>query len=49
MQDVGREKLVPIVAAALEIVSKKLDAWLEKQGLTIKKGLLQRTALLGIA
>ena len=49
MQDVGTEKLVPIVVAALEIVSKKLDAWLDKQGVNIKKGLLQRTALLGIA
>ena len=49
MQDVGTEKLVPIVVAALEIVSKKLDALLAKQGVNIKKGLLQRTALLGIA
>ena len=47
MQDVNTEKVVPIVVAALEVESKKLDAWLEKQGVTMKKGLLQKRALLG--
>ena len=49
MQDVGTENVVPIVVAALEVESKKLDAWLEKQDVTIKKGLLHKRALLGTA
>ena len=34
---------------ALGVVRKRLDAWLEKLGVTIRTGLLQKTALLGTA
>jgi len=40
----------PVVVAALRVVSNRLDAWLEKLlGVTIRTGLLQKTALLGTA
>ena len=42
-------EVVPIVVGALEGVSKRLDGWLTKPGIAIKKGLLQKTALLGTA
>ena len=40
---------VPVVVGALGVVSNRLDAWLEKLGVTIRTGLLQKTALLGLA
>ena len=40
---------VPLVVGALGRVSNRLDAWLEKLGVTIRTGLLQKTALLGTA
>ena len=40
-------EVVPVVIGALGVVSKRLDAWLEKLGVTIRTGLLQKTALLG--
>jgi len=40
-------EVVPVVVGALGVVSNRLDAWLEKLGVTIKTGLLQKTALLG--
>ena len=42
-------EVVPIVVGALGGVSKRLDGWLTKLGIAIKKGLLQKTALLGTA
>ena len=42
-------EVVPVVVGALGVESKRLDAWLEKLGVTIRTGLLQKTALLGTA
>jgi len=42
-------EVVPVVVGALGVVSNRLDAWLEKLGVTIKTGLLQKAALLGTA
>ena len=43
-------EVVPVVVGALGVVSNRLDAWLEKLvGVTIRMGLLQKTALLGTA
>ena len=39
--------MVPVVVGTLGVVSKRLDAWLEKLGVTIRTGLLHKTALLG--
>ena len=41
--------MVPVVVGALGGVSKRLDTRLDKLGITIRMGLLQRTALLGEA
>ena len=41
--------IIIIIIIALGVVSKRLDAWLEKLGVTIRTGLLQKTALLGTA
>ena len=35
------------MVGAFGAVSKRLDAWLDKLGITINTGLLQKTALLG--
>ena len=40
-------EVVPVVVGALGVVSNRLDAWLEKLGVTIKTELWQKTALLG--
>ena len=58
-QDLNREigrpwgirhlEVVPVVIGALGVVSNRLHAWLEKLGVTIRTGLLQKTALLGTA
>ena len=42
-------EVVPVVVGVLGVVSKRLEAWLEKLGVTIRTGLLQKTALLGTA
>ena len=42
-------EVVPVVVGALGVVSKRLDASLEKLGVTIRTGPLQKTALLGTA
>ena len=42
-------EVVPIVVGALGGVSKRLDGWVTKLWIAIKKGLLQKTALLGTA
>ena len=42
-------EVVPVVVGALGVVRNRLDAWLEKLGVTIRTGLLQKTALLGTA
>ena len=39
----------PVVVSALGVVSNRLDAWLEKLGVTIRTGMLHKTALLGTA
>ena len=46
---IRRLEVVPVVVGALGVVSNRLDEWLEKLGVTIKTGLLQKTALLGTA
>ena len=38
-----------VVVGTHGVVSNRLDAWLEKQGVTIRTGLLHKTALLGTA
>ena len=56
-QDLKREigrlgrhlEVVPVVVSALRVVSNRLDAWLETLSVTIRKGLLQKIALLGTA
>ena len=58
-QDLNREigrlwgirhlEVAPVDIGALGVVSNRLDAWLEKLGVTIRTGLLQKTALLGTA
>ena len=40
-------EVVPVVVGELGVVSKKLDAWLEKLAVTIRTGLRQKTAMLG--
>ena len=42
-------EVVPVVVGALGAVSKRLDTWLDKLGITINTGLLQKKALLGTA
>ena len=42
-------EVVPAVVSTLGLVSNRLDAWLKKLGVTIRTGLLQKTALLGPA
>ena len=42
-------EVVPVVVGALGAVSKRLDTWLDKLGITIKTGFLQKKALLGTA
>ena len=42
-------KVVPVVVGVLGVVSNRLDAWLEKLGVTIRTGMLQKTALLSTA
>ena len=37
-------EVVRVVVGALGVVSKWLDAWSEKLGVTIRTGLLQKTA-----
>ena len=42
-------EVVPVVVGALGAVSKRLDTWLDKLGITINTGFLQEKALLGTA
>ena len=42
-------EVVTVVVGALGVVSNRLDAWLEKLGHDQRRGLLQKTALLGTA
>ena len=42
-------EVAPVVVGALGLVSNRLDAWLEKLGVTITTGRLQKRALLGTA
>ena len=41
--------MVPVAVGALGVVSKRLDTLLDKLRITIRTGLLQKTALLGTA
>ena len=41
--------MVPVVVGALGVVRKRLDTWLDKLGITIRTGLLQKKALLETA
>ena len=45
--DIRQQEVVPVVVGALGAVGKRLDTWLDKLGITIRTGLLQKTALLG--
>ena len=45
--DIRRVEVVPVVVGALGAVNKRVDTWLGTLGITINKGLLQKTALLG--
>ena len=38
-------EIVPVIVCALGVVRNRLDAWLEKLGVTIRTGLLQKTVL----
>ena len=38
--------MVFVVVALGAVISKRLDTWLDKLGITIARGLLQKTALL---
>ena len=42
-------EVVLVVVGTLGVVNNRLDAWLEKLGVTIRMELLQKTALLGTA
>ena len=42
-------EVVPVVVGRLGAVSKRLDTWLDKLGITIRTGLLQKIALLETA
>ena len=42
-------EVVPVVVGALGVVSNRLNARFEELGVTIRTGLLQKTALLGTA
>ena len=44
-----RVEVVLVVVGALSAVRKRLNTWLDKLGITINTGLLQKTALLGTA
>ena len=44
-----RLEVVLVVVGALSAVSKKLNTWLDKLGISINTGLLQKTALLEAA
>ena len=46
---VRQQEVVPVVVGALRAVSKRLDTWLDKLGITIRTRLLHKTALLGTA
>ena len=41
--------IIIIICGALGAVSKRLDTWLDNLGITIRAGLLQKTALLRTA
>ena len=51
LRGIRHVEVVPVVVNvdALGVVSNRLDAWLEKLGVKIRTGLLQKTALLGTA
>ena len=46
---IRQQEVVLLVVGALGAVSKMLDTWLDELGITIRMGLLQKTALLGTA
>ena len=44
---IRHQEVVPVVVGTLGVVNKRLDAWLEKLGITIRMESLHKTALLG--
>ena len=46
---IRQQEVVPVVVGALGLVRKRLDTWLDKLGIAIRTGLLQKTALLETA
>jgi len=42
-------EVVPVVITALGIVTKGFDRWIEKLGIPLHVGVMQKTALLGTA
>ena len=44
---IRKQKVVPVVVGTLGAVSKRLDTWLGRLGITIRTRLLQKTVLLG--
>ena len=46
---IRQQEVVPVVVGALGVVRKRLDTWLDKLGITIRTGLLQKKALLETA
>ena len=47
----GHEEVtvIPVVIGALGAVSKEFDKWIEKIGISLRTGHVQKTALLGTA
>ena len=43
---IRQQEVVPLVVGALGAVSKRVDTWLDKLGITISTGFRQKTALL---
>ena len=49
MWGIKNVEVVPVVVGALGSVTKKLGKWIEKLGIRVRIGLLQKTTLLGMA
>ena len=46
---IRQQEVEPVVVGALGAVGNRLDTWLDKLGITIRTGLLQKTVSLGTA
>ena len=49
MWKLKKVEIVPVVIGALGSVTKEFDRWIEKLGITLNVGVVQKTALLGTA